>query len=82
MTRKPHPRQFTFEDDFVSARMDFAAAQLERVTPYDGYMTAERKRALIAEARDDARNNAREDWEYFLEHMTEAYERGVGAGWA
>lgn len=82
MTRKPHPRQFTYEDDFVVARMDFATAQLEKITTYDGYMTAARKREVIAQAREDASEVAREDWDASLEYMVETYDRGVGPAWA
>lgn len=82
MTRTIHPRNFTHEEDFVAARMDAAAAALPRVTDYDDFTTATRKRAAIAQAREDAREDARDDYAAWLEHVSERYDRGIGGAWA
>ncbi len=79
---RPTPRHFLYEEDFVSAAMDFAVNSLPQVTPFDGYAEAQAKRAALAQAREDAREDAREEWANWLENMVETYERGLGPAWA
>jgi len=82
MTRKPHPRSFTHAEPFIAARMAHAAAALPQVTPYDSHAEASAKRAALAQAIEDARDEACEEWDEFVENMTEAYERAIGPAWA
>jgi len=81
MTKRPHPRHYTHEEQFISARMDHAAAVLPQVTRYDDYAAATGKRAAIAQAREEACEAARETWADWLEYASEIYERGIGPAW-
>ena len=82
MTKRPHPKHFLHGEEFIVARMDFAANSLPQVTPHDDYATDYGKRAAIAQAREDAREDAIECWDDYVEYMAEAYDRGVGPAWA
>jgi hypothetical protein len=82
INRRPRPRNFTHAEEFIVARMDFAAAALPQVTDYDSYAERTAKRAAIAQAREYAREEAWEDWDAFIECATEAYDRGIGPAWA
>jgi hypothetical protein len=77
-----HPRRFDHEEAFVAARMDAASMTLPPVLHMDDWATATAKRARIAQAREDAREDARDEWAAWMDDVVETYERGLGAAWA
>jgi hypothetical protein len=71
------PSLYRDEESFTDAVVELKTRHLERVTPYDSYQTALRKRRAIAEAVDDARDLAREIWLDYLERCEDRFERGL-----
>jgi hypothetical protein len=76
-TVRIRPSLYRDEESFIDAVVELKTRHLERVTPYDSYRTALRKRRAIAEAAADARELAREIWMDWLERLEDRFERGL-----
>jgi hypothetical protein len=79
MTTKIKIRPNLYRDavDFSDAVVELKTRNLERVTPYDSYQTAERKRRVLADAEAEARELAHEIWADYWERMEDRFERGL-----
>ena len=79
--REPNPLHHGTCDSFRDAYVEWATADLPRVTHYDAFDAAEAKRKAITAASIEAAETARDIYDYEIELAAEAYDRGVGPSW-
>lgn len=76
-----HPRHYADFDRYADAVVHAAIAGLPSPDHYDDHDTFLAKRQAIYAAMSAAEAEARDEWEAYIEHMEELYERGVGPAW-